>query len=659
MKHIKKYLKQIDMIDLYITKNICNLIHDKNELEIIKSNIFVLGFNNKNRKHSIRILLDNNKYDIVKELILHNSDILNYKNTNETNLFQMIIIIDYFYELIIKLLEELDYYFLLKIITSKDSHNIDSIDLLISIILVNENLLVDFKNINNYKAFIYIKKILKLIYELDREDITLLINKLCKNIKNDKLLLNILEYINPQNIDIYPDNSMFTCIDYLLVKNSIEILEYLIPKINYIYFVNSENNVLFNFIENIDINIEHSITKKRIIKIIFDILSKSNIKKIKNIKNENIFFKLIKYINIDKKILKKYIDINEQNIYGYSILNIINKDNKIIIPYKKYNKINIFKNILEITEIGIFTSEIIHNMIYTILLLEKYKNIIIPYYVQDKNYNAKHQNMLNLSNNDDYINILLKSYFTSFNTFLPLIIIWKNIDNYFIDPNLLNFIVNNINNIKNNKNDYIYIRLSLNLINNDLNNYVRHANIIIIDKKNKIVERFEPYGEIDYINSNNINLIIDDIIAKPINYKYKFIQSYPGFQFRSDEFNKYNKLYGDPNGFCLAWCLLYIEIKLLLDKYHLKKINPIDYINWYIINKFKKDFPDIISDTQNNIYMIFIRYYGKNLDTLKKKLLKKLDINENLLYHNNLNRNNFNIIVEKLNKLLYKILNIK
>ena len=64
----------------------------------------------------------------------------------------------------------------------------------------------------------------------------------------------------------------------------------MVPKTNYIYFINVENNFLFELIENYFKN--DGFEKDKFIKLIFDILSKSNLSKIKNKKNENIFFKI-------------------------------------------------------------------------------------------------------------------------------------------------------------------------------------------------------------------------------------------------------------------------------------------------------------------------------------------------------------------------------
>ena len=657
---IDKYLKQVDLIDLYITKNICKIIKKPKEFEYIKSNIFLLGFTNKNRKNSLKILLENSEYKVVEKLIEHDTSILNYKTMNEVNLFQLLLTIDYFYDQLIIILESERIDFLIKIVTNLDNNDIGFIDMILAIININENkIFLEIQKNNEDLDYKKLKKMLKLIYKIDREDLTLVINKLCSTIKNTMILLDVLKYIEPKNIEIYPDKNLLTCIDYLIILDNYVVLEYLEPKIDYIYFVNTENNNIFNFIKKFSKNNENNYSfKEKFIKLIFNIINKSDIKKIKNIKNENIFFVLLQNYEIEPDIIKNYIDlldIYEENIDGISIYDLLKSKypNKLKIPDKRnsyniYKKVD-FKKILEPTDTGIFNADVLHNIIYTIIILSKYKNLTIPSFIYNKEYYENQKKLLSSSNNQKYITSFLKSYFYNFPSIVPFIIIWKNKDNYYFDENLLKSIISN------RKSDFVYIRLSISLIEIKGSN-IRHANLIIIDNKNKIVERFEPYGEINFINSNNINKMIDDRIAKPLNYEFKFVQSYPGFQARSDEFDKYNKVYGDPLGFCLAWCLLYIEVRLLINKYQLD-VYPVDLINWYIINKFKKEFSGISDDNQNNSYMIFIRYYSKRLDTEKKKLLKKLDINPNILYNVDLKEKNYKIIIKKLNDELFKYIN--
>ncbi len=236
----------------------------------------------------------------------------------------------------------------------------------------------------------------------------------------------------------------------------------------------------------------------------------------------------------------------------------------------------------------------------------------------------------------------MRLYFFNFNFILPHIIIWKNKNNYFCDSNLLNWIINN------KKIDFVYIKLSINLLNNQNS---RHANIIIIDNKNNIVERFEPYGEINYYNSLDLNNFIVSNISQPLNYEYKFIQSFPGFQTRSDDVNVFNKTYGDPFGYCLAWCFLYLEIRLIINNNN--NINPITVINNYIINKFKND------NIVDNIYISFIRYYAVGLDRQKNELLIKYNIDPALIYHNNIDSKKYSMIINKLNNELINIIKNK
>ena len=156
-----------------------------------------------------------------------------------------------------------------------------------------------------------------------------------------------------------------------------------------------------------------------------------------------------------------------------------------------------------------------------------------------------------------------------------------------------------------------------------------------------------------FTNSSDINSIINDYIAKPLGYQYIFVQPYPGFQSRSDEYAKYNKAYGDPMGFCLAWSFLYIYIKLELFKIN-SNINPIDFINWYIINKFEKDFNIDTNENKTNKYILFIRYFALYLDKEKNILVKKYGLDPGLSYQADLDIDYHNKIISNINKDLEK-----
>jgi len=133
-RDINKYLEQVDLIEYNITKNICKLIKNKNDKKIIYNNIFLLGINNKNNKTSLEILLENNEYDEIIELINYDYKILDYKNKNEINFLTRLLEHDYFYSRINNIINKIEDEFKLKIFTDNNVNKDNFIDKIISII---------------------------------------------------------------------------------------------------------------------------------------------------------------------------------------------------------------------------------------------------------------------------------------------------------------------------------------------------------------------------------------------------------------------------------------------------------------------------------------------------------------------------------------------
>lgn len=646
-------MKQVDMVDYYITKNILKMISNKKNFEFVKSNIFLLSINNLNNKNSLIILLENGKYDIIDKLINHDYNILNYKNIDENNLFKSMLCYNYFYDFIANLISNLEKNFIINIITFQNTDGKNFIDNLITLLNLNDKY---YYNNSDDDKKILLNKLINIaycIYLLDSEKHTLLITKLSKVIFNQVFLLDIFKKFNIDNFDIFHDDDLLTCIDYLIINEHLEVLLFLLDKVNYIEFTNFYDNIVFKFCENNNINLNIKSN------ILIQILNKSNIAKLKNNKNQNIFYWLISNYQIDVKTLinfKDYINIYEQDINGKSLFYFIKnkyctKDLKIIkktfynqfidekVYFLTYKKINLKKKLIK-SDIGIFTSNVVHNMLYTLYILNNNQKIIkIPNHKLTNNDIQKYKELIGISNNEiNYIDI----YFSFFNKWLPHLIVWKNKYNYFIDRNLLSSIQ------ENNKIRFIYIKLSLYI---KESSSVRHSNVLILDNIEKTVERFEPYGEMIYTSSNDINDLIITQIANPLGYKFIFIQPYPGFQSRSDEYAKFNKSYGDPMGFCLAWSFLYIDIKMELFKNKIK-INPIDFINWYIINKFNEDFNIDYNINKTNKYILFIRYYSRYLDLKKNEIIKKFKLDSSIIYQQNLDNNYMLKLVDCINNEL-------
>ncbi len=119
----------------------------------------------------------------------------------------------------------------------------------------------------------------------------------------------------------------------------------------------------------------------------------------------------------------------------------------------------------------------------------------------------------------------------NFYSFYCHLIIWKNENTYYINDYLIDYLKNKC--VDNYEKRFIYIKLSI--VVSEKN--IRHANLILIDNKYKLVERFEPYGDIYNESIIGLDNLIKIKIADVINYKYNLIQTYPGYQTKTVEYN--------------------------------------------------------------------------------------------------------------------------
>jgi hypothetical protein len=701
-KIFEKYISETTIVDYYITENIIILLEDNIFKNNIKENIILLGKVNKNGLNSLNILLENKKYDHIKEFIDFDYKILNYKNRNEKNIFQSLLLYieltDYIKILIVRLSNE-NPLFLYKLLLNYDIYQNTFIDNCINILKINTNF-NKIKNILDILTLIknfYDNQSLKLINSSKINYTITLITKLCNQIKNNEYLYKILFYLDLKNFDIIPNNDGFICLDYLQInKNNYFwiIIEYLIDRANYIKFVNKDNNIIFSIIESIDRvnNISQEIIKK-ITKIFVNIIFKSNIFNIRDKYNNNFLSLILNKFNFSTDIVKELLKNNNFNLYEYNypptilssrsinttditlleqipLENTMKKTNIYEILLKKYGKkflknINlkiskydnykkyykkyykIIKKLLISVDVGLFISNTMNNMIYTLSMLQKYNNLLLP----NRKYNSsliinEFQNLERCTTSQDIVT-LINLYLNDYYTTSIHVIVWKDEDNYFISDDLLKFINDSILNYKKDKKRYIYIKLSIIISKYNL----RHANLLLIDLENKIVDRFEPYGEIYFNSTIKIDEVIKKEIADNINFKYNSIQPYPGFQTKSNEKEFYTRTQGDPDGFCLAWCYLFLEIKLLFKNIDSLKI--IDIINKYITEQFILDYKEI-DNNQDNKYLCFIRYYAKRLDNQQKKIKKKYKINKNIIYKVDINNDDYYNIVNKINEDIKK-----
>lgn len=170
-------------------------------------------------------------------------------------------------------------------------------------------------------------------------------------------------------------------------------------------------------------------------------------------------------------------------------------------------------------------------------------------------------------------------------------------------------------------------------------NDTAHYNILIIDRKNKTMERFESYGY--GLKKNNLNKYY---VFK--SFDSKIDKLYPSYTYISpekfcpldglqeiEEEEIYNnsdiETYSDPGGFCGVWGIWYAELRLKYPNMDRKKL----------LNKASK-----IIMKQKNLRSYIRNYSGKLnrhksriLKTLKKKRdklknLSKLKLLDNIIY---------------------------
>lgn len=273
-------------------------------------------------------------------------------------------------------------------------------------------------------------------------------------------------------------------------------------------------------------------------------------------------------------IYHKYLDKRKLDL---TIINMDEVDEK----WKSYlNKADVYKPDLNINleqnkyqHSTKFTATDVDLMLYFIYLDQQYKNLYIPTLKNDR------PNMTWHINYDDTTNILD------------------------IDPNL-NLLINN------SKDDYAIVFLGLTLNNQEL----KHANLLFYDLKNSTVERFEPYGD------SGISDKLDEYLEEELTWntgltylRPKDFLTKPGYQLISNEGTE-NLKAGDFGGFCLAWCIWYVEhrmknIKILPKLLNQKTIEKMLHLD--------------ISFTE------YIRNYSDKLFNIKFKIAKnKIKIDE-------------------------------
>ena len=594
-----------------------------------------------------------NKYDII-ETIINNMTNLNFKTLEGDTALHLIIknnsdeIQNKKFNIIKTLLDK-------KInINSNNLENqnvlhlaIENNDIIITKLLLDNNIDINIETTNMHYT-------------------PILIASINKNTEICKLLINYELNINCQ--DIYGNSIL----NYAIINKSKELIKLYYNKVN-VNLVNVNGYVSLNLFFDNDYDIS------KINNYYFrEILIKTNIN-IQNIQGKTIWHYLIKY-NIwdlyeDVLIEKKnniYIQ-DENNITPFQMIkeNYPNKYDKFInlIINSFYNIIknnNIYKinnycnkitkeKCIEYIENLIINKHISYptkTKLFYInnIPVKNIKNYIFMYtgitldiisgliYLKNKFNNIETSLTKNFINND-----ILDNYYNSLgivklNDFLNFEIVWSYLKLY-IPTNFREILNSFINSDK----KYLVIPIGIELSNGN------HANILFYDKENYELERFEPYGSnfppgYNY-NPKNLDLQINNLFSSLINndkFKYFTPSDYEikiGLQFiDSTEYQMYKNInITDPGGFCSAWCLWYIDMRLT--NIFIKRESIITKLINYI--RMKK-----IS------FRTTIRNYTKNITDIRDKILSKSNLDINLWLYDNYSHKEWKTVCNNIIELI-------
>jgi len=222
------------------------------------------------------------------------------------------------------------------------------------------------------------------------------------------------------------------------------------------------------------------------------------------------------------------------------------------------------------------------------------------------------------NSNDVYTSLNLGVHFINKNEISNIEILWS----YF------NLKINNLSRIVeeflNSNKNFLVLPLGIEL------NHGGHANILIYDRKNNIIERFEPFGNDYPIDFYYNPRLLDELLEKKFielipNCTYVKPKSYLpniGFQY-FEAYQEKDYRIGDPNGFCAAWCF------------------------WYVMQKVKN--PTI--ESQKLVLKLLIAIKNKNLQMRQviRSFAKEItDIRDDILIKNGININKF--VYEEIDK---------
>lgn len=359
-------------------------------------------------------------------------------------------------------------------------------------------------------------------------------------------------------------------------------------------------------------------------------------------------YEFIKKKQKTKDYFNKFIDLIANSFYNYLIAKpYLNTHNIELKTDQKNNALKQIKKLIEEDHISYPSkkkSYCMSEIDITNIKFSSYTGIGLDIVCGLLYLLEKHKNV-DTTLTDNFIdNPILSEYYKSNGIlteglFLNYEIIWS-FQRLFI-PSILNNKIKEFS--KDTKKQFLVIPLGIELSNGS------HANILLYDKAKGEIERFEPYGKsfppgynynpinLDQNIKNLFNSLFEDSEFKcnyisPSDYEPKI-----GLQLLDTQEYTKEKNIGDPGGFCGAWSLFYVEMRI-----NNKNIPKNDLIG-NLINHIR---------LKRVTFRSVIRNFTKNITDIRDKILMKGDIDINVWLNDTYNKDQWTIVTGEIKRLI-------
>jgi hypothetical protein len=290
---------------------------------------------------------------------------------------------------------------------------------------------------------------------------------------------------------------------------------------------------------------------------------------------------------------------------------------------------------------GLFNPNSIHYMIYLRYIQNKHQQLFVPIQPyahkimkSDNIIENAVSSYITSSDQDDMVKHV-KIYQQMFYSYTPHIFCWVDNDCYYHHRNLQKILTEHNNNVDMYVQRFVLIKITI-----IIGSHRLHANILIYDRQQKKAWRFEPYGKNRIKYKQSMDELMKDILQSvygdiEYNDPNSFLKDI-NFQTVDREDNTSSRNNGDPGGYCLAWCLWFVDT-ILSHPNVSPKILMKQFFSRDIMSEIVSE--DEIEGTQirsSNYYLDFIRRYARKLDDEKNIILDKIGIKRYNMYKNDL-----------------------